>query len=433
MSNRKVGNLFIYTSLLITFLLWVLAKDSIGEIVSWPLVSLTQISALLGTILFVWSMILSTRLDFLESLFGGLDKVYKVHQKVSKVGAVLILIHPITLVVSNLRIGLKYFLPIHNQNPLNLGVYAFWIFAVTIILTLLIRVLNLPYHLWKKSHKFLNLAMILTLLHVIMIRSDTSHFAPLGVWMNVLVGFGAASGLYMSFFYKRFGPRYKYTIVEIKRHDGVHDIYLKHLGKKLPYKLGQFAYVSFHSKNISRESHPYCITSLPEDNILRFSIKELGDYTKTLGGLKVGDTASVWGSYGHLGERFESGSEDAIFVAGGIGIAPFLSMFKRAGQDVGKRWTALFYCTKYKSDAAFESELIGIKSGNANLYYLNQCSREVGGGHLTAKQILKRVRSIKGTVVYLCGPAKMMSEIKNNLIKAGFPDKNIVLEDFEMM
>jgi len=120
MNNRKVGNLLIYASLLVTFLLWVLAKDSIGETVSWPLVSLTQISALLGTMLFVWSMILSTRLDFLESWFGGLDKVYKVHRRVSSVGAVLILIHPVTLVVSNLQIGLKYFLPIQGAGPLEI-------------------------------------------------------------------------------------------------------------------------------------------------------------------------------------------------------------------------------------------------------------------------------------------------------------------------
>ncbi len=434
MRNRKIGNLFIYTSLLITFLLWVLAKDSIGQVVSWPLVSLTQISALLGTMLFVWSMILSTRLDFLENWFGGLDKVYKVHRRVSETGAVLILIHPITLVVSNLQVGLKYFLPIHNQNPLNLGIYAFWIFTATILLTLFMRRLNLPYHIWKHSHKFLNLAMILTLLHVVMIKSDTSSFVPLGMWMSVMVGLGVASGLYMSFFYKRFGPRYKYKIVDIKRYGDVHDVYLKHLGKKLPYKLAQFAYVSFFSNNVSKESHPYCITSLPGDDHLRFSIKELGDYTSTLGGLKIGDTAAVWGSYGRLGERFESGEKDAVFVAGGIGVAPFLSMFKKASLSENKLLTSLFYCTKYKNEASFDSELQRLADKNRNLKYCNQCSRESdGGGHLSTEQIRECISDIKNTVIYLCGPTKMMLQIKNSLKTIGVPDGNIVLEDFEMI
>jgi len=434
MNNRKVGNLLIYASLLVTFLLWVLAKDSIGETVSWPLVSLTQISALLGTMLFVWSMILSTRLDFLESWFGGLDKVYKVHRRVSSVGAVLILIHPVTLVVSNLQIGLKYFLPIHNQNPLNLGIYAFWIFAVTILLTLFIHRINLPYHIWKHSHKFLNLAMILTLLHVVMIRSDTSLFIPLGLWMNIMVGFGVASGLYMSFFYEHFGPKYKYEVVNIKRYDGVHDVYLKPSGKKLSYKLAQFAYVSFYSDTISKEAHPYCITSLPEENLLRFSIKELGDYTKTLGGLKIGDTASAWGPYGRLGERFKSNSKDAVFVAGGIGVAPFLSMFKKASLSENELLTSLFYCTKYKNEASFDSELQKLADKNGNLKYCNQCSREPdSGGHLSIKQIRKCINDIKNTVIYLCGPTKMMLQIKHDLKTIGIPDRNIVLEDFEMI
>ena len=186
MRNQKIGHVFIYISLSITFFLWVLAKNSITDIALWPLTSLTQISALLGTVLFVWSMVLSTRLDFLETLFGGLDKVYKIHRKVSEIGAALILLHPIALAVDLPEIGIGYFFPYHTQKPINFGVYAFWIFLITISLTLFIRKIKLPYHIWKFTHKFLNLAMILTLLHVIAIKSDTSFFLPLGIWMNLL-------------------------------------------------------------------------------------------------------------------------------------------------------------------------------------------------------------------------------------------------------
>jgi predicted ferric reductase len=203
MKKIKIGYWLICLSLLITLTLWVLAKSSMNEIFSWPLISINQASALLGTTLFVWSMFLSTRLDFLENLFGDIGKVYKLHRRVSEIGAVLILTHPVALVISEAQVGLKYFLPVHDERGVNLGVYAFWIFAVIIFLTLFIRKINLPYHIWKRTHKFFNLAMILALIHVVMIRSDTALFAPLGMWMNALVGLGVASGLYISFFYKR--------------------------------------------------------------------------------------------------------------------------------------------------------------------------------------------------------------------------------------
>jgi predicted ferric reductase len=432
-SKSKTGIILISITLLLTLSLWILSKNSISEITSWPILSLNQIAALLGTVLFVWSMILATRLDFLENWFGSLDKVYVVHRRVSEIGAVLILLHPVALALDNMQKGLKYFLPIHANNAINLGIYSFWVFVVAILLTLFIRKINLPYHIWKQTHKFLNLAMILALLHVIMIKSDTSAFLPLGIWMYAFVGLGVASGLYMSFLYKYLGPRYDYEIVLIERYDDIHDVYMKPLKKKLPHDLAQFAYVSFQSKGLSSESHPYCITSLPGEDLIRFSIKEIGDYTKQLGKVRVGDKVSVWGAYGRLGQRFQHGGEDAVFVAGGIGIAPFLSMFKKAGLEEKKRHTVLFYCTKFKKEAVFGSELKKLLNASTNLYYHNQCSREPNGCRLTAAQVIKETKDIKNTIVYLCGPSKMMKGMKRDFMKNGFKQKNIVLEDFEMI
>lgn len=432
MKKIKPGFWLIYLSLIITTVLWVKSKNDLGVIMNDPMVALNQITALLGTTLFVWSMILSTRLEFLENLFDGLDKTYKVHRRVSEWGAGLILLHPISLAISDAR-GLKYFLPTQPEQGVNLGVIAFWIFAITILLTLFIRKLKLAYHVWKWSHKFLNLAMILVLIHTVMVTSDVARYSPLGTWMNVVVSLGVASGLYMSFLYRHLGPKYKYKITKIKRYGGVHDLYLKPVKKKLPYKLAQYAYVAFEKSKIGGEAHPYCVTSLSTDDVLRVSIKELGDYTKTLGKLRVGETANIWGAYGKLGEKFTGGSEDAIFIAGGIGVAPFLSMFRQAGMESGKRRVAMFYCTKYRAEASFGEELEKIKKGSKNLYYHNQCSREKDGGHLTTEQVMERVKEVDNTIMYLCGPSKMMSEIRGELIGSGFGENQIVLEDFEMI
>jgi predicted ferric reductase len=431
--NGKIGNPIIYLSLSLTILLWILSKNSISDIASWPLLSISQIAALLGTILFVWSMLLATRLNFLENWFGGLDNVYKVHRKVSIIGAIFILIHLVFLISDNAGGWWRYILPFHNQNSVNLGIYAFWIFVVVILSALFVRKINLKYHVWKNIHKFVNLAMILTLLHVMMIESDTSAFLPLGIWIYWMTGFGVACGLYISFFYKYIGPKYKYEVVDIDKHVDVYNIFLKPLGDKIPFSLAQFAYVSFQSSEISSELHPYCIVSLPEESVLRFSIKELGDYTKTLNKLKVGDKAMVYGPYGRLGFKFTTTMKDAIFIAGGIGIAPFLSMFRKAGLEKNNRRTSLFYCTKYREEATFDLELKELKQNSPNLYYHSQCSREPNGGHLSVQEIMERIRDTQNTIIYLCGPKKMMVGIKEGLMKKKIQSQNIVLEDFEML
>lgn len=434
MNNIKFGNILIYTTLSITFLLWLLAKNSISEVTVDPLISLNQITALLGTILFAWSMFLATRLDFLEGVFGGLDKIYHIHRRVSEVGAILIFIHPVALMIGASQKGLTYLLPTHNSSSINMGAYSFWIFVFLILITFLIRRIKLPYHIWKHTHKFLNVAMILALLHVVSVRSDTSSFVPLGIWMSIITGLGVASGLYMTFFYKHVGPRYSYKVVKINRYQDIHDVYLKPISRKIIHNIAQYAYVSFLSNKISREDHPYCIVSLPEDSLLRFSIKKLGDYTRTLNNLQVGDVANVYGPYGHLGEKFEKTDGDSIFIAGGIGIAPFLSMFKKASLSNNNFLTTLFYCTKYKKEASFDSELQYLTEKNENLKYCNQCSRETdSSGHLSIEQIRKCIDNVKNTTIYLCGPTKMMLQIKHSLKNIGVSDKNIVSEDFEMV
>ena len=150
--------------------------------------------------------------------------------------------------------------------------------------------------------------------------------------------------------------------------------------------------------------------------------------------MKIGDAATIWGPYGHLGKLFESDdTKDAIFIAGGIGIAPFLSMFKRASTQKSDRQTTLFYCTKYKEEADFDTELKQLANSNINMYYHNQCSREKGKGHLTLHNILDRVRNLDKTVIYLCGPTNMMSTITKELIGSGVAKYNIIAEDFEMI
>jgi predicted ferric reductase len=432
--TKNFGKILIYLTLIITFILWVLAKaDFILEIQNYPLTSLNQIAALLGTVLFSWSFILSTRFSFLESWFGGLDKVYHTHKKVSLWGFGLIVLHPLALAVEHSEHFFRWFLPVHNQISFDLGVYSFWLFSFLVLIALLIKKIKMPYHHWKIIHKLINLAMFLALLHILKINSDVSVYQPLGLWIEGLVGIGLASGIYKSFLYYWIGPRYKYKIIDIKKHNDVFDVFLKPIGKSIKYKPGQFAYVSFLSEKVSKESHPFCIASTPDDDTIRFSIKKLGDFTSTLDALKTGEEALVWGPYGRIGELFLNKKKDAIFIGGGIGIAPFLALFRTASEEDSERRTALFYCTKCKKDACFNSELGDLANANSKLYYHNQCSRDPGQGHLTIEQILKQVRDINNTIVYLCGPSKMMSNLARDLIRAGFAKDNIVLEDFEMI
>ena len=97
------------------------------------------------------------------------------------------------------------------------------------------------------------------------------------------------------------------------------------------------------------------------------------------------------------------GVDHSIFVAGGIGITPFLSMIHRLNR-LGQRWT-LHYATRTRDIAAFLVELRELEShgmGTVRLYF----DHEPGGQALDLSDIAASAED--GDHVYCCGPAGLL-------------------------
>ena len=129
----------------------------------------------------------------------------------------------------------------------------------------------------------------------------------------------------------------------------------------------------------------------------------------------------------NIADIFLQSDQDAIFIGGGIGIAPFLSMIIETKRVLKGRSISLFYCTKYKSDACFDTELSTYKD-KANFYYLNKCSREES--RLEVSEIINKVSDINNTLVFICGPNRMNKPIVESLTSLGIPKGNIIAESF---
>jgi len=425
----NIGLLFILATLFITVSLWYLAKsDFVSEVTSSPMLAATQIVSLLGTVLLSWSMLLSTRLNFLETIFSGLDKLYVMHKKVSIYGMLLLFAHPLTLALTRFPdtiFQLKFFLPIHGQLTLDLGVISFWIFIILTVITLFIK---LPYETWRWFHKFYGLALAFGFLHLLTVPSDTTIYPVLGYWMIGITGTGLAAYLYTQFFYKKITPHYRYSVSNIQQKGDTFLLSLKPKNRKMNYAPGQFAYISFIDSQVKKELHPFSITSHPDEPQLSFAIKALGDFTKSLSSLRTGDTAVIYGPYGRFYEVADDHFSDLVFISGGIGVAPFVSMIKEVAKQQANRKVSMYYCTKCKTDACFDLLLTEILDTVPNALYLNQCS-EING-RLTADTLMKRISNIANTKVLFCGPHAMMQSIARALVHHGVPKSNIIIEDF---
>jgi predicted ferric reductase len=312
--SRKLGWFIIIVFALIPTLIWCLIQPISSRFlnISVTTTSIGQLAALIGITFF-----LNTRLKFIENAFGGLDKVYKTHHLLGTISFLLLLSHPLFLAVKYTMFSLNSllsFLFFGLNLATDFGEFALLAMILSLTFTFFI---NLKYDKWKIIHQFLGLALLFASIHVLLLTSDISRNAILKAYVLIFVSIGIASFCYKTLFHTKLIKNYKYEIKEIKHLGDVNEIKLT--GENFNYLPGQFVFVRFPS--ISYEYHPFTISSIKKENYIEFSIKSSGDYTEKIKGLKAGDRALIEGPYG----RFYSKGKEQIWIAGGIGITPFLS------------------------------------------------------------------------------------------------------------
>ncbi len=424
----KAGPLIIIGGFAITLALYILSKPVPAAIFRAPLLSISQITALGGTLLLSYSFILSSRLPGLERLFGGLDRVYQAHHVVAGLAFVLILEHPLFLVINKLpdvKGALIYLLPSFARLDYTMGILATCVMVILMIFTLYI---HLPYHIWKKSHEFMGLSLLLGSIHVMLISSDVSRFLPLRIWILGHISFALYAYVYKIFLYPKFGPKYAYKVTNIERADDILEINLSPVGKALPFLPGQFAFVKFQNPAVGREEHPFSLASDNNSADLKLIVKIVGDYTLSLKNLEAGNPATVWGAYGAFGERFFC-KNDAVCIAGGIGITPFLSLINHeANHRRHERKIHLLYLTKNTTEAYAAPRLTTLASAFPWISYIQHLSQTQG--RLTAQKIQNFVPNLTTCRIFLCGPVPMMTGLTEQFSALGIPRRQIISENF---
>lgn len=387
--------------------------------------SLGQILGLMGMTLFSINLILAGRFNFLDKYFKGLDKVYAHHSRIGTIAFSMILFHPLFLVIKYLSFSLKqaalFFVPFINI-PITWGILALLLMIVLIIFTFYIKI---KYHVWKFSHKFMTVAFFFALIHTMMISSDVSRNNLLRYYVLILAITGLAVSLRQAFLNKFLVKKLKYKVKNINQlNQDIIEIEMEAETHKLNFNPGQFAFFSFIGEKISSESHPFSISSSPFDRNLKITVKNLGDYTSLLNNLKQGDSVLIEGPYGDFSYK-KTGNNNQIWIAGGIGITPFLSMGRALESDYN---VDLYYSVKQNTEAVYTKEFEDLSQKNSkfkfNLWNANE------KGYINSGLISNLSKGLDSKDIFLCGPPMFMKSLKNQFLSLGVDAKKIHYENF---
>jgi predicted ferric reductase len=415
-------------------LLWV-AMLPLHDRFATTYLTLTSFGRVVGIeamVLFCLNIILTSRLKILETIFGGLNKLFIAHHIIGGVALCILLVHPLLLALREMTVSSRnaalVLVPFTTNWATTYGVLALWLFVTLMILTFYVK---LPYRFWLFTHKFLGLVLLGIILHVLLGVNDIANNFSLRLFCWLLMGFASAAFIYRTLLPWLFVKRYNYTISNVTTPSkGIVRITMQPQGRALSFTSGQFIFVSFRAMKFSHEWHPFSISSNSHEQGLTITVKGLGAYTSNLVKLApsmVGTIVGIEGAYG----RFSFGNfahRRQIWVAGGIGVTPFLSMLA----DVQPGYNVDFYYSVKTAEELLDWPLmndISTRSQGAVRVIPVITDRD---GFLSAERIAQFSGDLKQSDILLCGPPPMMHALHDGFAKLGLRKSQIHSEEFAM-
>ncbi len=392
------------------------------------LLSLGQMAGLVGMTMFALTVILSARLTLFENYFGGMNRVYASHHILGSVAFTLILFHPLLLAMRLLptssRSAALLLLPSGNW-AINLGILALVALVSLIVLTFFV---TLPYHSWEFSHKLMGVAFLFAAGHVTFIQSDISRDTTLRLYVLGIAAIAVAVYFYRTVLGWWLVPRFEYRVESVKAiNDRVVAIEMAPRGRAMRYSPGQFIFVQFFQTGISTEAHPFSVSSTPGDGRLRIVVKALGDYTTRLQALSHGAIARIEGPFGKFSHH-NYPNRRQVWIAGGIGITPFLSM---AGALGGSDYRVdLYYSANSEDEAVFLDELQALAERLEHLRVIPYFADTKG--FLSARAVSELSGGLADKDIFLCGPPAMMRGLTDQFAKMRVRYHRIHSDEFRL-
>jgi predicted ferric reductase len=396
-----------------------------------------ELAALYGTYLILIQLVLMSRNPWLDQVFGQ-DRITQAHRWVGFAAVWLLLLHG---VLTTVGYAMSDGSSVVGQALTFLTSYPYVLWSVAGMgLLIMVAVTSvraarrrLSYETWYAIHLYAYLAIALSFLHQLFVGVDfvNDQVASL-YWIALYV---LAFGILIVF---RFGQpisislRHRMRVANVVQEGpGIVSIYLT--GRdldKLPVRAGQWFRLRFLTTAGWYRAHPFSISAAPNGRYLRFTVKDLGDYTGKLQKVRVGTVVFVEGPYGVFTGARRTKSR-VLLVAGGIGITPLRALLEELPAAKGS--LTLVYRASGPEDVVFRNELDQLAElRGATIHYLvgKRGSREVPSDPFEPRELRRLVPDLKDRDIYICGPTGMMDRVLSTLGRLRVPESQVHYERF---
>jgi predicted ferric reductase len=313
-------------------------------------------------------------------------------------------------------------------------------FALVIVSSLWRKPLRIPYEAWRIGHVLLTTAgLILAVAHIEGVDYYVEAPGRRPFW-TAFVSFWVLLVVYVRLIKPWRMRRQPYRVVEVRPETASTSTVViapeGHTG--IRFQPGQFAWLTLRASPFAFREHPFSIaSSAAKPQRLEFTIKSLGDFTRTVPTIAPGEIAYLDGPYGAFSvDRFAASG--FVFIAGGVGIAPIMSMLRTLADRRDSRPLLLVYANNREEGVIFRDELEVLRA-RLNLQLVHVLQQPSPGwqgerGRVTESLLARTLPVDRHTFEYfLCGPQPMTQCVEQALHALQVPIKRVHCELFDLV
>lgn len=369
----------------------------------------------------------------------GVDIIYYFHRYLAVFAFLLLLSHPLILIVRNGAL-FPYWNPARAPWYMTTGTVSLLLFATIIASSLWRKQLDLEYDWWRLAHGTLaTVAVILALTHIVGVGKYTGS-----QWKKIVWSLFILSWVFLLLYVRLIKPWFilkkPYRVFSVEkerfstwvltlRADGHHGINF------LP---GQFVWLTIGRSPFMLKEHPFSMSSSSmETEWLEFTIKEFGDFTRTIKDIRPGEVAYIDGPYGAFStDRYLARS--FVFITGGVGIAPIMSMLRTLADRREPKALYLFDCNRDWDNVLYreEIEVFKLQLNLKVVHVLEEPPEDWRGekGYLSRAILEKHLPDDRRAFDYfICGPQPMINSLEKTLYAMGVPLNRFHTEIFNLV
>ena len=398
-----------------------------------------RLTALIGTYLLLWQLLLMSRVPWLERAFG-MERLIWLHRWNAYVAVGAIGVHVVTQTMGyaldrgDSIVGQLVDFIAHYEGVLPAIAGTALLGVVTILSIGAARNL-MSYQTWYFIHLYAYLGVALAFAHQLLTGADFIENALFTVYWWLLYGIVTAAVIvYRLVLPVARSVRHGFHVARVEREaSGAVSIYIG--GNDLHefrFEPGQFAIWRFLDAKRWWEAHPFSLSATPNGDHLRLTVKRTGDFGEHAASIRVGTPVLVEGPFGRFTRRSATRGK-ALLVAGGIGITPIRALAEELAED-GVNVCLLYRCTR-ENELAFRRELDDLaKTYGIRIEYLlsdRALLGRPGGEWLEPNNLLTLVPDVAARDIFVCGPLGMTAKVKRSLSFLGVSPFQIHTEAFQ--